>query len=60
MGESEFLEEDHGAGVVADFEGFYLGGGGGGEEGEEEKEHDIEGNSRHFWREKVSVRIVIL
>lgn len=48
--ESEFLEEDHGAGVGGDHEGFDLGRGRwdyGGDE-EEEEEDDGQGRFRHF------------
>lgn len=48
--ETEFFEEDHGAGVGGDGEGFYFGGGGGEEEdedGEEEEEGNVVGFRHH-------------
>ena len=48
VGEAEFLEEDHGAGVGGDGEGFDLGGGRVEEEGKEEDGEEEEGCFRHF------------
>lgn len=58
--ETEFLEEDHGAGVGGDGEGFDFGGGGGEEEeeGGEEEEEDGDVGFRHCVIWEVNVESV--